>query len=224
MAVACLHSSELPCFGGGSEQELAEEPPPPPPTSDGEFDSDEEDAVTVHDAECRGRDLSSWLCAQDDSGANVAPELLDDVSSAVEFLAQMKPGDAQAVLMALEESRPMTYSQEEAILFVKKLVGQLGDRATVLPALRVGLSRVLVERPHLGRVGGFLSKRRKFRMSKAKVRGNWEEHFTRGNGQRATRAYYYNNATQKTQWDPPPEFQDIEEPIVECEEEFYEDD
>merc|ERR1712232_1458818 len=144
---------------------------------------------------------------------------MDEVSPAVDFLTQLPRKDALVVLRTLAgDEPPAKGGHEEAVKFVRILLDHLEDKKAALAALRRGLqeSRSCIQAS--SRVSAFLSKRRQYRTAKVRVRGNWEEHFTRGDDKEATRRYFHNNATQRTQWETPPEFEDVGELIEEGDE------
>eukprot|EP00928_Gymnodinium_smaydae_P040893 TRINITY_DN27699_c0_g1_i1.p1 TRINITY_DN27699_c0_g1~~TRINITY_DN27699_c0_g1_i1.p1 ORF type:complete len:276 (+),score=65.97 TRINITY_DN27699_c0_g1_i1:63-830(+) len=140
--------------------------------------------------------------------AGEAASIIEEVASAADFLAQFPAGEAASIINVLDEGSP---SQEhaEAAHFVEMLIAHLPDRAAALEALRRGAAPQL-DGATSGKVSQFLLKRRSFRTAKIRTLGNWEEHFTRGTDLAPTRRYFYNNSTQRTQWEVPPEFQSLE--------------
>eukprot|EP00928_Gymnodinium_smaydae_P040894 TRINITY_DN27699_c0_g1_i2.p1 TRINITY_DN27699_c0_g1~~TRINITY_DN27699_c0_g1_i2.p1 ORF type:complete len:254 (+),score=58.85 TRINITY_DN27699_c0_g1_i2:63-764(+) len=210
----------LPCFGA-LEDHLEEAPPPPPShegiASDDDLDTcsmytdDEAVTVTALSAGTFTRPVAGEVVR--DAGevleqASSADSIIEEVASAADFLAQFPAGEAASIINVLDEGSP---SQEhaEAAHFVEMLIAHLPDRAAALEALRRGAAPQL-DGATSGKVSQFLLKRRSFRTAKIRTLGNWEEHFTRGTDLAPTRRYFYNNSTQRTQWEVPPEFQSLE--------------
>jgi hypothetical protein len=201
--------ASLPCFGGVS---VEDEPAPlhvlPDDEDTASVNSDE--AVTVHGipANCIAGEVVRDSAGDPlEEATNVEiMDLLDEVSSAAEFLAQLPREEALALLAALRDGK-VQKGQEEAMNFIEVLIAHLPDRNAALLALGHGIQHA---QSYGGKVSQFLSNRRKFRMAKVRKVGNWEEHFTRGDENTETRRYFYNSATQKTQWEPPPEFDDLD--------------
>mmetsp|Transcript_21180 Transcript_21180/g.38497 ORF Transcript_21180/g.38497 Transcript_21180/m.38497 type:complete len:221 (+) Transcript_21180:53-715(+) len=198
----------LPCFGGSSVEE--EEPPPLPYDDDNDSVASDK-AVTVQGiaaAPVASEVMRDPVSDPLEVATNTDLEsLLDEVSSAVEFLAQFPQGEANAILSALSTGQ-VGPGQDEAVHFVESLIAHLPDRAAMLVALRHGVQNA---KSYGGQVSKFLSRRQQHRMAKVRTRGNWEEHFTRGDEAHAARRYFYNDATQKTQWEPPPEFEELDQ-------------
>merc|ERR1711933_505048 len=107
--------------------------------------------------------------------------------------------------------------------FIKTLIAHMPDRVAALSALRKCHEIQQSSSAYGGKVSAFLSKRRTNRLKKVRTIGNWEEHFTRGDEAHPMRRYFYNNATQMTQWHTPPEFEDLGASICEdeCADESY---
>merc|ERR1712217_404855 len=122
----------------------------------------------------------------------------------------MGPDSLELVFVALAGGAvPRKRKQAEAVNFVEQLISHLPNRAAAVRALRISCveSAAAADKQKEGQLlSSFLSKRRKFRVTHARVVGNWEEHFTRGNERGPSRRYFYNNATQATTWEVPPEF------------------
>lgn len=229
----------LPCFGS-----IDDDPPPPPPgTYDDSDDGDSiasDEAVTVRDigASCiageRALDDSATVrnipacciagevirdrTGEFELGSEQETKLADEVSSAVEFLAQLAKEEVAKLLDALDAcgsnsnvATPRGVSPE-AVHFLNTLIVHIPDRPAALAALRQG---ALSTSAYGGKVSEFLIKRKHFRLGRVTTKGNWEEHFTRGDDKETTRRYFYNNATQVTQWNPPPEFEELADVICE---------
>eukprot|EP00929_Paragymnodinium_shiwhaense_P073349 TRINITY_DN37358_c0_g1_i1.p1 TRINITY_DN37358_c0_g1~~TRINITY_DN37358_c0_g1_i1.p1 ORF type:complete len:236 (+),score=63.55 TRINITY_DN37358_c0_g1_i1:83-790(+) len=223
---AAAEQDALPCFGGAV---VEEEPPPPMPYgSDDDSDTasvDSHDEITVYDAPVAcpvagevNRDSGDVLL-EADADAPLDEALADEVSPAVDFLMQLPRKDAMAVLQLLRSGENADSSGHgEAVKFVRILLDHLQDKAAAFTALQRGLLGSKSSIQASSRVSAFLKKRRQHRTAKVRVRGNWEEHFTRGDEKSAMRRYFYNNATQRTQWDVPPEFEDVGEIIEEGDE------
>eukprot|EP00927_Polykrikos_kofoidii_P061619 TRINITY_DN56454_c0_g1_i1.p1 TRINITY_DN56454_c0_g1~~TRINITY_DN56454_c0_g1_i1.p1 ORF type:complete len:239 (-),score=48.33 TRINITY_DN56454_c0_g1_i1:196-912(-) len=232
-------TAALPCFGAPVIEESYPPPPFPPshpqPIDDSESVGSDDEAVTVH--EIRSSAIAGDV-VQDGEDALmddvVDKELAEEVASAVDFLAQLPTEETQIILAAfVEGTSPVGH--EEAALFLQTLVAHLPDRTASLSAIRSGLRSVrgdtfatVTGSPSVevgtkvagGGVSKFLSLRRRHRLCKWRVRGNWEEHFARGDGEHGTRRYFFNKATMKTQWEVPPEFDEtIGKPITEEEDE-----
>jgi len=216
----------LPCFGAADAE--GEEAPPvhdPYEDDDSGMGSDDE-AVTVQ--ELPGGGLTRPIAGEVLRDARDplievggAESLADEVSSAAEFLLQLSAAERDAILSVLAEGRPSA-DHKEAVHFVQNLIVHIPDQAAAHAELkRSCLSGVWVSQPLSGKVSQFLEKRRRHRTAKVRIIGPWEEHYTRGTENDGARRYFYNNETQKTQWDPPPEFQGMD--VIGEEEEDDED-
>jgi len=194
---------------------LEDEEEPPPvhnPDEDSPVGSDDE-AVTIRELPGGGgltrpiagevlRDARDPLVEADGE----AESLADEVSSAAEFLLQLPEAEREAILRVLAQGRPSP-EHSEAVHFVQNLIAHIPDRDAAHAELkRSCLAGVWGVQPCSGTVSQFLRKRRRHRTAKVRVIGAWEEHYTRGTEVGGTRRYFYNNETQKTQWEPPPEF------------------
>jgi len=123
--------------------------------------------------------------------------LQDELSAAIDFLAHFENSQRVSIINTLGGD-PAPPDLEEASDFLLKLVQHIHEREKVVDALRQGTQNLSLAQ---GGVSQFLRGRQYNRTKEVRSVGPWEEHMTLQG-----RTYYYNSATQKTQWNVPPEF------------------